>query len=245
MLSYLNQDVIAFCISTAVMLVWMELVAFLAQARIIPLWQQRKILHIFTGPIYIMTWALFSHGMKGAIAAALVPAGMTLKFFLVGAGYFPDTKTIAISTRNNDRRELLKGPVFYGIIFILATLFYWKKVDGIIYLFILCFGDGMAEIMGRSFGQGNRLFWSPKKSLAGMIGFIGAGYIATLLFLQVYSGILFQDLPNQLQESQHVGRRILYTVIVGALIESLPIDDYDNFTVFLSAAIFDSIIAQY
>ena len=34
-------------------------------------------------------------------------------------------------SRSGDRRELLRGPLVYGIIFILSTLFYWRQLTGV------------------------------------------------------------------------------------------------------------------
>jgi len=49
-------------------------------------------------------------------------------------------------SRTGDRREILLVPLFYGIVFVVITLVYWKTSPiGKIALMILCGGDGYAE----------------------------------------------------------------------------------------------------
>jgi phytol kinase len=218
------------------MLLWIEVVKFLGHFAGLPNWQQRKLMHIFTGPIFILTWPYFDDGSEGSIWAVMVPLVMTLKFYLVGKGYLTDNDMVRTSSRTGKREELLKGPLYYGLIFILSTVFFWKSVNGIIYLFILCFGDGMAEVVGRLLGQGNPIPWNPRKSVAGTIGFMVFAYLATLLFLKLYGPRIFGHHSPELYD---VERKVLFDVIIGGFIETLPIEDFDNISVFASIAIFD------
>lgn len=221
------------------MLLWIELVRIISKIIQIPSWQQRKLLHIFTGPIFIITWPLFSNDFHGSIAAAMVPACMTLKFVFVGLGLLKDDDMIRMSSRSGKREELLRGPTLYGIIFILSSMIFWKSVNGIVYLFILCFGDGMAEVTGRLLGQSNPLFWSRRKSWAGFLGFQVFSYLATYFFLSYYGKILFQSQPEELKELGELKVRLMYDVMIAAVVETIPVEDIDNVTVFLSVAIFD------
>jgi dolichol kinase len=204
-------------------------------------WQKRKILHIFTGPIYLISWPLFSNGTKGSLFAMLVPLVMTLKFVLVGLGIIKDVDMVNTSARTGRREELLKGPFLYGIIFILSTIFFWKTTSGIIYLFTLCFGDGMAEIIGRAYGRGNSLPWSPRKSFAGLFAFIISSYFATMIFLYAYGPVLFRDSPHELEELSSLPSRLIWVSVVAGLVETLPVEDVDNVSVFLSVAVFEGI----
>jgi dolichol kinase len=226
-------------VSTVIMLLWVEVVKFCGKTFSLPSWQQRKLLHILTGPIFILTWPLFSDNVTGSIYAATVPAIMTLKFLLVGAGLLEDPDMVNTSSRSGKKEELLKGPVCYGIVFIFSTYLYWKSISGVIYLFILCFGDGMAEVFGRYFGSSNPLPWSPRKSFAGLLGFIISSYFVTYLFIGYYGSFLFHPHPSY--ETANLTNRLLCDVIIGGLVETLPIADYDNIIVFLTVAIFDNI----
>jgi len=53
-------------------------------------------------------------------------------------------------SRNGDRREILRGPLYYGIIFVVMTLVFWKDSPiGMVAVMLMCGGDGLADIMGR------------------------------------------------------------------------------------------------
>lgn len=257
----LDGDIRACLFSTVLMLLWVEAVKILAHFRLLLNWQRRKVLHIFTGPIFLLTWSLFSYSTKGAFYAALVPGIMTLKFLLIGLGLFPDEDTVLSASRSGKRQELLRGPLFYGIIFTRTTYWYWKGIRAVLCLLILCFGDGFAEIFGKQFGQRHKLPWSPKKSYAGCIGFVLCSTGSIILFLSLFRDQLFPSHPQHFsdgihrmsasmdvfyQEAEEVRDffplliRILINCVMAALVESLPIDDFDNVTVFLAAILTDT-----
>jgi phytol kinase len=58
--------------------------------------------------------------------AALVPLVITAQFVLVGTGIIKDDAAVKAMSRTGDRREILRGPLFYGIAFVAITLIYWK-----------------------------------------------------------------------------------------------------------------------
>ena len=66
--------------------------------------------------------------------------------------------------RSGDRKDLLKGPVVYGVLHGAYAFFFWRNSPvGILALAILCSGDGLADIVGRRFGQSNRWEHNPAK----------------------------------------------------------------------------------
>ncbi|MDP2435039.1 MAG: hypothetical protein Q8P67_04800 [archaeon] len=85
----------------------------------------RKLVHIGTGPIYVGCWVFFPHSASARYWAALVPLLITLRFYLIGVGAISDPRTVSSMSRSGDRRELLKGPLCYGIIFILSTIIWF------------------------------------------------------------------------------------------------------------------------
>lgn len=55
------------------------------------------------------------------------------------------------------------GPLLYGIVHVLATVIFWTaSPSGVAALAVLCFGDGAAELVGRSWGR-QVLFYNPRK----------------------------------------------------------------------------------
>ncbi len=56
--------------------------------------------------------------------AALVPFAITAQFALVGLGVMKDPAAVEAMSRTGDRREILRGPLFYGIIFVVLTILF-------------------------------------------------------------------------------------------------------------------------
>jgi phytol kinase len=101
--------------------------------------------------------------------AAIIPLMISLQFLLVGLGIMKDQASVDAMTRRGDRREILRGPLIYGIAFVLLTMIYWKNsATGITALMMLSGGDGLADIIGKRFGK-TRLAWSPNKTWAGSV----------------------------------------------------------------------------
>jgi dolichol kinase len=261
----LHPDVKACLITTLIMVTWVEGMKFLAHQNLLQSWQRRKLVHIFTGPIFILTWPMFSYSHFGRQLAAFVPFIVTLKFLLVGLGIISDPDTVQSMSRSGRRQELLYGPLLYGIIFVVTTYLYWKSVKAIICLLILCFGDGFAEILGKRYGQKHKLPWSPRKSYAGWMGFTLCSTLSICLILVIFQNHLFaynnsdghflkdgskDGLTDQYLrdvESFHTSSfvaaylpRILIDCLVAGLIETLPFEDIDNVTVFIAALLTDS-----
>lgn len=233
-----NKNLCSFIGVSGVLVAWVELMKFIANKGYLTAWARRKLMHCLTGPIFLLFWPLFSSDQVGSYYATAVPAIMTFKFALIGLGLLRDDDTVKSMSRIGDRTELLRGPLLYGLVFIFATSLFWKDITGIIAFFALCFGDGFAEIVGRLYGSNNKLYWSKDKSLAGMIGFIVASSISVLVFLSLYPQVV-----NAMPSGSIIGRVIVVN-IVAALVETLPLGEVDNITVFAAASIADKIIVN-
>lgn len=67
--------------------------------------------------------------------------------------------------RTGDRTELLRGPLLYGLVIAALTALFWRDSPaGALGIAVLCAGDGMADIVGRRYGDSNKLFYSPQKA---------------------------------------------------------------------------------
>ena len=241
---YEQSNLKGFLIAVFIMVLWVESVKFLNKSGAISIWMRRKMIHVTTGPIYIMVWPLFDD--KGSMIAACVPMLMTLKFVLVGVGLLNDEDDIKSICREGDRTELLRGPLMYGSVFIISTIMFWKEFTSILGLSALCFGDGFAEYTGRKYGGNNRLPWNNQKSYAGTIGFILFSTIFTPIFTAVilitYSneslGVIYESILSSIP-------RIFCVNVMAALAESFPTGEYDNMTVFAGAVLTDWLYSHY
>ncbi|MFU8826422.1 MAG: diacylglycerol/polyprenol kinase family protein [Brevefilum sp.] len=186
----------------------------------------RKIIHIGTGPLFVLCWLLFKETPTAPFIAALVPLAITAQFALVGTGVIKDPSAVAAMSRTGDRREILRGPLFYGIAFVLLTIAFWRRSPtGIVALMILCGGDGLADIVGKKVG-GIRVPWSPKKTVAGSLAMLVGGFVFSVLVLWafIWGGYFTPPLTNYLLS-------VAIIVVATTLIESLPFSDVDNITI--------------
>ena len=86
----------------------------------------RKVIHIGTGPIFVLCWLMFPDLPISRWLAPLIPFAITVQFALVGLGIMKDEASVQAMSRTGDRREILRGPLFYGIMFVVLTIVYWK-----------------------------------------------------------------------------------------------------------------------
>jgi phytol kinase len=102
--------------------------------------------------------------------AALVPLAITIQFLLVGLGIIKDESAVRAMSRTGDRREILQGPLYYGIVFVVLTIIYWTDSPiGMVALMLMCGGDALADILGRRYGK-IKLSWNKTKSWVGSLG---------------------------------------------------------------------------
>jgi len=190
----------------------------------------RKLIHILTGPLFVLCWLLFPDVWYARWLAALVPLLFTVQFAMIGLGVVKDEASVKAMSRSGDRREILRGPLFYGIIFVVMTLVYWKTSPiGIMALMLMCGGDGLADIMGRGI-RSPKLLWNKDKSMAGSLGMFIGGWVLTALILAIFvaSSVFAGPFTNYLLP-------ITIIAVAATFVESLPLKDVDNITVTLAA----------
>ncbi|NMB54929.1 MAG: phosphatidate cytidylyltransferase [Leptolinea sp.] len=217
---------VAMVVTLALAVCWLRLNDYFAHKGWISGQTSRKIIHIGTGPIFVLCWMFFPEEPYSRYLAALIPLMISVQFLLVGLGWMKDQAAVDAMTRKGDRREILRGPLIYGIAFVALTILYWKESPiGIVALMMLSGGDGLADIIGKRFGQ-TRLSWSPGKSWAGSAAMFIGGVIFSLVVILVFiqAGIFRMPFSGY----------ILPVLLIGLLctaVESLPIEEYDNVTV--------------
>jgi phytol kinase len=51
-------------------------------------------------------------------------------------------------TRTGDPREILRGPLYYGLVFIICIIMFWRGSPvGRLALMLMCRGDRLAEVV--------------------------------------------------------------------------------------------------
>ena len=224
--------IIATLLTFGISLAFLRLMDFFAHRGWIDSRLSRKLIHIATGPIFVLCWLFFPDAPESRWLAALVPFAITLQFALVGLGAMKDEAAVQAMSRSGDPKEILRGPLFYGIMFVLLTIIFWKDSPvGMTALMIMCGGDGIADLVGRRVKSSN-LPWSPDKTVAGSVSVFLGGWLLSAFILAIYVGAgVFPEL---------FGAFVLpLTIItfVSALVESSPLKDIDNITVTLAATV--------
>src|SRR3990170_5649426 len=228
----LSNNYYAVVITLFTALAWLRLNDFAAHRGWISGRISRKIIHMGTGPLFVLCWPLFSNSPASRYLAALVPLLITVQFILVGIGLLRDEAAVQAMSRTGNPREILRGPLYYGIVFIVVTILYWYDSPvGIVALMLMCGGDGLADIIGRRFGK-IKLPWNADKSWAGSLGMLVGGWIFAVGIMIAYGALSI--FPNPWTTYLPAVTAI---AIAGCLVESLPLHDIDNLTVTVTAVI--------
>jgi dolichol kinase len=115
----------------------------------------------------------------------------------------------SMASRPRDRDRFVLGPVTLGLGALLALLLYPSPAASI-GIYALAFGDGFASLIGKTFGRHRPKFMFGK-SIEGTLACFSAVFVA----------------------AYGVSRRFpvaFVTALVAALVEALPLEDYDNIT---------------
>jgi phytol kinase len=228
------QDVAATLITLISALLWLRIMDTIAHWGWIDSKLSRKIIHITTGPLFLLCWPLFSTAPSARYGAMLVPLAITLQFIAIAFGWLQDPAAVQAMTRTGNPREILKGPLYYGLAFVICTIAFWRTSPvGIVALMLMCGGDGLADIIGRRFGV-HKLPFSPGKSWVGSGAmFLGSWAFAVGMVVWFNTLGLFTDPMALPQIVLSVG----VIAAIATLVEALPFPDIDNLTLTAAATV--------
>uniref|UniRef100_A0A6M2F5H5 Uncharacterized protein n=1 Tax=Populus davidiana TaxID=266767 RepID=A0A6M2F5H5_9ROSI len=198
----------------------------------------RKLVHISIGLVFMLCWPIFSSGHRGALFAAFTPGVNIIRMLLIGSGMWKDEATVKSMSRFGDRRELLKGPLYYALTITVAGAFYWRTSPvSIAAICNLCAGDGIADIVGRRLGS-QKIPYNRNKSIAGSVAMALAGFLASLGFMFYFSAF------GYVQKSWEMILGFLIVSLASSFVESLPISTEldDNLTVTLTSLLLGNLL---
>jgi len=222
----LGNNLLALIVTFALALLWLRFNDYLAHRGWISSQLSRKIIHAGTGPIFVLCWLLFSDHASSRWLAALVPFAITVQFFLIGIGVIKDQASVDGMSRSGDPREILRGPLFYGIVFVILTILYWYDSPiGMTALMMMCGGDGLADVVGKRINSA-AIPWSPRKTWAGTFTLFLACWVFSFLIFSVFifAGKLTVSFSS-------IFMPVTLLALVSTAVESLPMKDIDNLTV--------------
>ena len=85
-------------------------------------------------------------------------------------------------TRTGDRRELLKGTLYFVIVGIICGTVFYKQLPGVLAMAVLGWGDGLAPIVGLKLGKMEYKVLC-KKTVEGSLAFFAGSLLAGMFFV--------------------------------------------------------------
>ena len=211
--------------------IWIRVCTALSEAGYISSSDSRKLVHVGSGPFFVLAWPLFSRTASGQIAATAVPVLSVFRLLAASRAKQGSTLVKAVS-RTGDSREALGGPMLYTYVLLASALFGWTSVIPLIAICQMAVGDGMADIIGRRFGRTKWPFaFAERKSVEGSLAFAGSAFVACLATLKVFylAGMTTMTATS-------AAPALLAISVLCAIVELLPLGD-DNITVPAAAAL--------
>ncbi len=146
----------------------------------------RKVVHIAAGS-WLIFWPLYNpdHWTK---FLNITPAFIwTILLLIKGFTAKPDDQAVKTMTRTGDRRELLKGPLYFTLVMdIMGTIFFYSP-GALLSMGFLGWGDGLAPVFGKRFGKHKYHIFSDK-TFEGSIAFFCFGFLGALIFSLLFFG---------------------------------------------------------
>ena len=173
----------------------------------------RKVVHIAAGS-WLIFWPLYD-ASNWTKYLNIAPAALwTLLLLIKGLTAGEDDEAVKTMTRTGDRKELLKGPLYFTIVMdILGTVFFYQTA-AITAMGFLGWGDGTAPVIGKRFGKHKYKILS-EKSIEGSIGFFVFGFLGAVVFNLLLTGTANYEV-------------LFYSAVIAVFIEALSPANWDN-----------------
>lgn len=174
----------------------------------------RKFIHIMLGNWWIIPLIFFDN----VYAVAFVPATFVVINYI---SYKKDL--IKVMEREGEKRDGL-GTVYYAISLLIISIVTYLKIEkiepimGIVPIFVMAYGDGLAAIFGRMIKSPKYKVGNSEKSIAGSITM----FIVSLLIICIY--YVFNPVPYWILKA------VIMSVII-TILEAVSIKGTDNITV--------------
>ena len=197
----------------------------------------RKVIHIAAGS-FIWVWLFMDTSDKLTyMLNIVVPFLFFLTFLLKGTRGSPDDKDVKTMTRTGDPRELLKGPLYFTIVMMVAGTILYGTYAGMLMMAIVGWGDGIAPYIGQRWGKRKYKTLGREKTLEGSVGVLLFSIAGCLVFYVLLGIIGDLDFGTNSIILANAGDNVDITIIivvivilsvVAMIIEALSPSDQDN-----------------
>lgn len=198
----------------------------------------RKVIHI-AGGSFVWVWLFMDPSDSWSFIFNIsAPFVFFVTFLKKGTTGSPDDPDVITMTRTGDPRDLLKGPLYFTAIMIIAGTIFFGSFAGMLMMAIAAWGDGLAPWIGKRWGKHKYHSLgrtkSIEKSIEGSIGVLVFGIIGSLLLFTIL-GIVGGPLSasNSVLAAPNVDLLTIVGVIiilsvVAMIVEAISPADIDN-----------------
>lgn len=174
----------------------------------------RKVTHIGAGSLIVFLPLYNDSNWSKYLNVTIFVVWIVL---LIHKGLFASDEDEAVKTmtRNGDKSELLKGPLYFVIVATICGTLFYKTFPGIIAIATLGWGDGIAPIIGSRYGKLKYEVLSTK-SVEGTVSMLVAAFAASVFFIWLI-------IPSELNMM-----RILLLTIIATVVEACSPKEIDN-----------------
>ncbi|MHA2074340.1 MAG: diacylglycerol/polyprenol kinase family protein [Candidatus Hodarchaeales archaeon] len=142
----------------------------------------RKVIHIAAGS-FIWIWLFIDPSDNFSYLFNIaVPFLFFLTFLKKGKSGDPEDKDVKTMTRTGDPSELLKGPLYFTIVMMVAGTIFFGTYAGMLMMAIVGWGDGIAPYIGKKYGNHKFKTFGREKSIEGSISVFLFSIIGSLIF---------------------------------------------------------------
>ncbi|ABL66347.1 diacylglycerol/polyprenol kinase family protein [Chlorobium phaeobacteroides] len=177
----------------------------------------RKITHICAGSVIVFL-PLFVDGHWSQYLNITVFAVWTLLLVQKGLFAAEDDQAVKTMTRTGDKRELLKGTLYFVVVAMICGSIYYKQFEGVLAMAVLGWGDGLAPIVGTRYGKIKYNILS-QKSVEGSLAFFVGSALAGLFFVHLI-------VPEAFNVT-----RILLIALIATVVEGISPKEVDNISI--------------
>ncbi len=192
-------DIIALIITFVLLLLLIRINDILRKRELVPTYVSRKVIHTFAGPIFLISWLLFSGDGWSRYFASVVAFIFVFLFLTLGLQIIKNEEFVRTMSRSGSPREFLKGTLFYTLVMAVCAITMWyvpANIDGtpnFAYFIPTAFlifgplagGDGFADMVGRKWGKHKFKIFA-EKSVEGSIAMFIFSILFTYGLLSIY-----------------------------------------------------------